>query len=501
MRRHWTTTSLACICFATAAAELYSLGLFFGLGATSNAARSIAIRRLMGLFPTPAMIFWPVTFIAGRISPALIASKVYSGISGVLTLVVSVVLGIAILRLRAWARAAMMTICALTIVAQLYTLFQLVSYSPGLLTVLQSNYRGATSGYVSGAGPGSFLASIAIAIALLWLLIRGGRPAVAQVESTDRGVRSVGRPHKFVLYTTAGAVAIEILLLLTALGESGSEANHTRLLLCLLLAPHVVILVRSWRGPDRLSLGLATGYGVLAAYVGTIFLPYFLLGLVWMAASHDSGMLSYLLLEFVLVLQSGVAISAVKVTRSLPPAPAKSAKLGVWGVAFLIPVVVGTAGPQFYFDWQRGALPVPGVRSSGDEYHQLMKHDADVRDLGRKYGYCAFLYAKLHPEEGFPENAEKMGPGGSACLTREDAAGHPAGYSFRYAAQKSEGATRFDHFTVAAQWNNTRQISGVLMDEKGVEMLVHSQEIQSQLVTADQVSWSAPGMTASTSYS
>jgi hypothetical protein len=311
-------------------------------------------------------------------------------------------------------------------------------------------------------------------------------------------VRAVGRAHKFVLYATAGVVLIEIFSLLTALGASCSEANHIRLLLCLLLAPHALILARSWHGPNRLSLGLAVGYGVLAAYIGAIFLPHFLLGLVWIAASPRSdGMLSYLLLEFVPMLQCGVAISAIIVTRSLPPAPAKSAKLGVWGLAFLIPVVAGTAGPQFYFDWQRGALPVPGVKSSGDEYHDLMKHEADVRQLVRRYGYCAFLYAKLYPVQGFPENAEKMGPGGTGCLTRDEAAGHPEGYSFRYAAQKSEGSTRFDGFTAAAQINNTRQIYGVLMDEKGVEMLAQSQEVQSQLVTADQVSWGTPGMTTS----
>jgi hypothetical protein len=56
------------------------------------------------------VIFWPVNFIVGSISPALISSKAYSGIFAVLTFVVSVVLGIAILRMRSWARAALMTI-------------------------------------------------------------------------------------------------------------------------------------------------------------------------------------------------------------------------------------------------------------------------------------------------------------------------------------------------------------------------------------------------------
>ena len=496
MRRHWITTALASLCFATAAAEFYGLCLFSGLGTTGNAPLYIAIWRFLGLFPTPAVIFWPVNFIVGSISPAFMLLKAYSGISGALTFVVSVVLGIAILRMRSWARAALMTICALTIVAQLYALLRLVSYSPGLLTVLQSNYQGASSAYVSGAGPGSFLASLAIATALLWLLSRNGLPSVAQGSSDLPMSGVLGRAHRFVLYATAGIVAIEIFLLLAAFGASGQEANNTRLLLGLLLTPHALILARSWRGPDRLSLGLAAGYGVLVAYIGTLFLPNFLFGLMWVAASHQAGgMLQYLLIEVVPLLQFVVAISAIIAARSMPPVPPKSAKLGVWGVAFLIPVVAGTAAPQFYFDWQHGTLPVPGTKSSGDEYHELMKHDANVRDLVHKYGYCAFRYAKLHPEEGFPENAEKMGPGGSACLTREDAAGHPAGYSFRYAAQKSEGSTRFDRFTAAAQENNTRQISGVLMDEKGVQMLATSQKIQSQLVTADQVSWGTPGMT------
>jgi hypothetical protein len=167
MRRHWITTAFAWLCFATAAAEFYGLCLFSGPGETGNAPLSIAIWRFLGLFPTPAVICWPVNFIVASISPALISSKAYTGVLSVLTFVVSVGLGIAILRVRSWARAALMTICALTIAAQLYALFRLVSYSPGLLIVLQSNYRGASSTYVSGAGPGSFLASLAIAIALL----------------------------------------------------------------------------------------------------------------------------------------------------------------------------------------------------------------------------------------------------------------------------------------------------------------------------------------------
>lgn len=101
---------------------------------------------------------------------------------------------------------------------------------------------------------------------------------------------------------------------------------------------------------------------MLVAYIGALFLPSFLFGLVWISASHQAGgMLQYLLLEVVPLLQFVVAISAIIATRSLPPVPAKSAKLGAWGVAFLIPVVAGTAAPQLYFDWQHGAVPVPGI--------------------------------------------------------------------------------------------------------------------------------------------
>ena len=129
-------------------------------------------------------------------------------------------------------------------------------------------------------------------------------------------------------------------------------------------------------------------------------------------------------------------------TRNLAPTRTKAAGIGIWGAAFLIPVILGTAGPQFYFDWQQGMMRVPGVKSGGDELQDLKNQQRAAWDLVRAYGVCAFLYVKLHPDTGFPEDAMKMGPGGSACLTKEQTAGSPEGYSFHYAAEKSEGAAR-----------------------------------------------------------
>lgn len=496
MRRHWITTSLAWLCFATAAAELYSLFAFSTPATPGDASLNRLLWRLLGLFPTSTVILWPVNLIVGVVSPGLSSSKAYSGISSAVTLVVSVILGIAILRMRSWAHAGLITICALTAAAQLHTLFWLVHYSPGLLTVLQSNFRGASAGYVSGAGPGSILASFATAIALLWLLIRNGLPALDSAKAkldTSLDTAQGGRAHQFLLYATAAALFGQFLLLISGpWNEPG--LNRTRLLLCILVAPNLFILIRSWRGPGRISLGLAAGYGLLIGYIGALFLPAFLFGLAWIAASPRSqGELDYLWLEFIPALQLAAAICAVIVTRSLPPLPKKSVKTGLWGTAFVLPLVVGTAFPQFYFDWQRGNLPVPGLKSYGDEYHELVRRDNAARALVPKYGYCAFLYAKLHPDSGFPESASLLGPDGSGCLNREEAEGHPEGYSLHYSAHKSESSARFDRFTVATQLNHQRQINGTLMDEKGILVAVSSQEIHSQLITADQLSWDTSG--------
>ena len=498
MRRHWITTFLAWLYFATAIAGLYSLWLW-SLGANSRSAPlSVAVWRLLGLFPTPAVISWLVNLVLSFISPALVASRANSIASCAMTLVLSVALGVAIFRMRSWARAALIAVCVLTLGAQLYTLSRIVFYSPGLLTVLQSNFRGASAGYVSGAGPGSILASVVIAIGLFWFLIRHGLPSVdagateLRIDSGPNGTKG-RRAHQFLLYAIWAALLLQVLVLFVGLEGRGYELTKTRLLLCVLLVPNVLILIRSWREPDRLSLGLATGYGLLVGYVGALFLPTFLFGLAWIIASPQSGGLpAYLLLEILPVLQFSAAIGAVITTRHLSPVPANSQRLGLWGAAFLVPLVVGTAFPQFYFDWQGGNLPVPGVKSWGDEYKELQKNDATARDLVRKYGYCAFLYAKLHPEDGFPTSVDLMGPGGIGCLSHAEATGNLDGYSFRYKAEKSEGAGQFDRFTAAAQMNNHRQIDGVLMNEKGVLVLVTSQEIQSQLVTADQLSWDTP---------
>ena len=283
MRRHWITTLLAYLCFITAAALLYSLCLLpLKTGAAGNAPLYTLTWRILGLFPSPTSISWIVSFVARSIAPALVRSKIYSGVINALTLVFSVVLGLAILRMRTWARWALVAICALTLALDAYSVVQLIRYSPGILAVLTSNYRGATAGYVSGVGPGAVLASIAISVALLRLLLRHGLPAISAVDSKPISLAGsvlhatpeetkLRRANKLVLAGTGASLLLQLVFLIgiEVLGESGS--GMTRLLLCAMMAPCVLILIRSWRGADRLSLGLATGYGLLISYMGAQF--------------------------------------------------------------------------------------------------------------------------------------------------------------------------------------------------------------------------------------
>jgi hypothetical protein len=507
MRRHWITTLLAYLCFTTAAALLYSISLLsLNTGVASDAPLYTAIWRILGLFPSPTSISWIVSFVAKLIGPAMVRSKIYSGVINALTLVLSVVLGVAVLGMRAWARWALVAICGLTATLQTFTLFQLIANSPGFLAVLDSNYRGASAGYVSGAGPGAVLASLAISITLLRLLLRDGLPTVCPADSEAAAVpiRSAHpaqndarsqKAYKFFLVATAAALLMEAALLLGGFGSGEPNSGTTRFLLCVLIAPHVVILARSWRGPDRFSLGLAAGYGLIIAYMGAIFLPAFVTGLAWVVGSpRTSEIWPYLLLEFVPMVQFCVFVSAIAITRSLPPMRPKSSMLGVWGLACLIPVVLGTAGPQFFFDWQQGRLRVPGAKSWGDELKDIKNQEVAARDLVRAYGKCAFFYAKSHPESGFPDNATEMGPGGTTCLTKTEVAGTPEGYSFRYAAEKSEGSARFDRFTAAVQLNYQHHYEAALMDEKGIYVLGLSNVEQPHMVSAYQVSWDSRGM-------
>jgi hypothetical protein len=507
MRRHWITTLLAYLCFITAAALLYSLCLLAPkTGAAGNAPLYTAMWRILGLFPSPTSISWVVSFLARSIAPTLVRSKIYSGVINALTLVFSVVLGIAILRMRTWACWALVAICGLTAALQAFTLFQLAANSPGLLRVLDSNYRGASAGYVSGVGPGAVLASLAISITLLRLLLRDGLPAIAPADLESAAVpidsaqpaqknARLQKAYKFFLVATAAALLMEVGLLLSGFGSGEPNSGTTRLLLCVLIAPHVVILARSWRGPDRFSLGLAAGYGLIIAYMGVIFLPASVIGLALVIRSpRTGGIWTFLLLEGVPIAQFCVFVSSITITRSLSPKRPKSAMLGIWGLALLIPVILGTAGPQFYFDWQQGRMRVPGVKSGGDELQDLKNQQRAAWDLVRAYGKCAFLYSKSHPESGFPENAGEMGPGGTACLTKVQAAGAPVGYSFRYAAEKSEGSARYDRFSTATQLNMQHHYDAALMDEKGICVLGQSAVEQKSMVSADQISWDSPGM-------
>src|SRR5229473_6938884 len=128
MRRHWITTVLASLCFTTAAALVYSLCLLpLKPGAANNAPLYTLIWRILGLFPLPTSISWAVGLVVRAIAPALIQSKIYYAVLDVLTLVFTVVLGLAILRMRSWARSVLVAICALTAALQASTLFQIVS--------------------------------------------------------------------------------------------------------------------------------------------------------------------------------------------------------------------------------------------------------------------------------------------------------------------------------------------------------------------------------------
>jgi hypothetical protein len=506
MRHHWITTFLAGLCFATAAALFYAICLLsLKAGAAENAPLYTAIWRILGLFPLPISFSWVVSFVMSRIAPALVHSKTYPGVLDSLALVFSVALGIAVLQMRTWARYALVAICALTVGLQVFVLFQLVSYSRDFLTVLGSNFRPGTMGY-AGMRPGAALASLAVSITLLRLLLRDGLPGLTPADPTVSSLPQgnlqsrpadarLYRANKFVLIATAAVLILEIVFLLEVGSSGGPGVGASLLLLCVMLVPHAIILIRSWHGPDRLSLGLATGYGLLVAYIGAIFLPNLLLALLLVATSPKRAFdWLFLLVGFVPLIQFFIFVSALVASRRMLPVRPKSAGVGIWGLAFLIPVVVGTAAPQFFFEWQQGLLRVPGVKSWGDEYKDLQKREVIARDLVQSFGKCAFFYAKSHPDTGFPETATLMGPSGTKCLTKVEVLGQPEGYSFHYAAAKSAGSARFDRFTVVSQLNYQHHFEAALVDEKGIFALGNSNKEQPQMVSADQISWDSPGI-------
>ena len=125
MRRHWITTSLAYLCFVTAAVEIYALCLIpLEPGGVNSAPLYTPIWRILALFPSSTSISWVANLFVGVAAPTLIRSKVYSGAINALTLVFSVVLGLAIFRLRPWARWVLVAICALTLTLNALTLYQ-----------------------------------------------------------------------------------------------------------------------------------------------------------------------------------------------------------------------------------------------------------------------------------------------------------------------------------------------------------------------------------------
>ena len=83
---------------------------------------------------------------------------------------------------------------------------------------------------------------------------------------------------------------------------------------------------------------------------------------------------------------------------------------------------------------------------------------------------CSQDFAKSHPDVGYPDSLEKVGPRGTGCLSQALMAGQDKGFTIMYKAGANNGTGRTAGYTIRAQETSPKgqDFGSILTDESGV---------------------------------
>jgi hypothetical protein len=458
MKRHGLITVLASAC--TAAAPLLLWSAVNSLRMRSAGAYVMPpllqtwLWQIVGLFPTPAAIAGLGVFIR---MPG-------SGLEGYVALIpllmtlqliaaaCSAALAYGLWRQLPWARWAMMIVCGLDIVTDIAFLFRYPLYG--------SWPRQSILDVLRWIGPflnqhGGRLASVVISGFCLVFLVRHSFDTAQPALASNGNDESAAVPEKAVTasriacFSALGIpVMVVLLIALAASSGFGNSKEFIALLFWLLLIflPYGIIAWRLWRGPDRFGLGFASGLGLLTVASAILYAPVLfvvvLLGWGWGSEREKSsvivaGLLLIVIAALHLFLLIGAARASILIRGRGKPSPA------AWGAGFAVPLAILLVLPGLFqqnrYSWQArkgnilasSRVGVPGMSTED------LKHQKAAKTLVRAYARCAFAYSGAHPEEGFPREAAKLGPGGSNCLDASQLAAQIDGYTFHYQAFSS----------------------------------------------------------------
>jgi hypothetical protein len=480
MKRNWITHLIVLCSGATATGFLfmaYHSATYPWAFPDSPATRWLG--RFEELFPNLGVLPRLLLQLSGILRPGGVAAQ-----SRWLAMILNVVLAAAtaaltygLARHLIWAR----TTFGITALLQfLSALLKLAPLALHLIAAGAMGIKGSLNGLASAGVPPQYTVLGAFfAAGIAWLMWRWRN----ETASEDALQADAARPHTLPLVLTAGTDAqrrglsrwtwgmrgalllqlITFTWLVFPAPAAWKNWNGTEILALLIwiAVPGAIWYLLSREDP-RFGVGLglgcagvqvipALGFPILALMLG--FQTWFQLGLVLLGVAA----------VFVLL------VSGIVATIFLGKPPLERA--GIWGLGVLLPFVVAAV----FLQAEQESTYAKGPKLSrertieqSNEYE--MGHAA--HEMVRLIAKCAFEYASAHPQEGFPEKLEQLGPGGSGCLPIVPGKPLVEGHEFEYQSSSRASSGPRDRFTARSKEPQhppgTFSLPDLLVDESGV---------------------------------
>jgi hypothetical protein len=308
---------------------------------------------------------------------------------------------------------------------------------------------------------GGRLVTIAVSAGCLrFLMLRGlaGKPPtlapageVSAVESPPKAVVA----SRVTWLCALATPVIAVVMWLIALGNEPGPLPDIRpflFWLALIFAPYALIAWRLWRGPDRFGLGFASGFGLLTLGAGITYggllLFVLILGYGWGSPREKSSSL-FIGFAFLVIVILNLFLFVAAMRASILMRGTGKPSSNAWGAGFAVPLLVSLVLPGMVQvrgggSTRSGGVVTTRVSTYPGRTTEDLKREKAAKALARAYARCAFVYFGAHPQEGFPRETRKLGPGGISCLDANQLNAHLEGYNLSYQAFSSPGATRID---------------------------------------------------------
>jgi len=484
MRQNWVMKLLVACNAAAAFCFSYSAYHFatFSFGFPGSPVLNWSYR-FLEVFPNLGIVTRMVYEVTGR---PLMGSVMDNGRLPVVLLHVALAIGAAALACglacyAKWARTITVITAALAVLLHLK---HLVPIALHLFLGRSENYVGQM--IAATLGPQYTCLGLFASVSITWLMWIWRKEPRGSIGDTAVLMKQCDPDAVFNAWTEAKelklkkwlwAIRIALLLhgILTLLSVLPFASRWHLLLgqpmlfLVLRLIPIPAIWLLLSRQDRWLGVGLTMGFGAaqLLPFFGLVDAGpdafYFLL---LMGLASWTGVLHLLtqLLPPVAVLVCGI-VTTLLMGRATPQSAGK------WSVGVLLPLFAAIILFQISHD---RSIPKTPERTTEQTLNQSAEHERGFKAqmAVRNIAKCLFQFAAAHPQKGFPDNLQQLGPGGNNCL--QDARGIPEipGYVFLYEPSTSAPGGSADRFILKGRQvehiQGTFSHGGGMMDETGV---------------------------------